>query len=250
MQRNPALMHNYAECQLDRGYGYYADYDERDDGYLMRDVAKYHFLYTGAGPQQPGKIKPERILDQGVTRLSPAYAWRHWLSATPNSTPLGPDVMTLIDHARKYVTMDANAPTTIRACAHALMELGHIERFLWAKSAYDMANWISAGFGPIVVTAPWYEDMDDPTVLVAHARGEIKTWHSFLILSYMPSRSAFVLLNSHGLYWGRNGKKQLPFTDMQFLFENGAIACSSPTKTVGARARDVVQHNRKVVVEL
>lgn len=249
-QSNPAIMYNYTDCIFDRQFGYHADYDDRDNNYLMRDVAKYHFAYSPPGRSNSARMRDDRVLDQGVTQLSPAYAWRHWLSASPNATSLGPDVMTLVDYARKHVPKDIGVPTTMRACARALLDMGHIEIFLWAKNAYDIRNWMQAEFGPVVITAPWYDNMSDPTNRVAHARGDIVAWHSFVLLSYQNVRNVFIMLNSHGVAWGAKGRKYIPFNDVQFLFDNGAIACSSPTKYIGVSAREQAQRNRKLVVTL
>lgn len=251
-EHNPALMYNFVDCQLDRGYDAPAIYDPRDDKYLMRDVASMAFVYTSDFGQVQGKIKPHKILDQGVTNHAAAYAWRHWLSASPNASSLGPDVVSLFEYSQRFKPTDVHAPTTIRACARALQHMGHLEAYLWAKSAGDVMNWLRADLGPVVMTAPWYDDMDDPTTLIAHVSGELKAWHSFIILSYVPSRKAFVIVNSHGLYWGLDGKKHIPFDELQYLFNNGAIACSGTGKKVGLAARMAVQErrSREIAVDL
>lgn len=114
--------------------------------------------------------------------------------------------------------------TSVLAGAKAGVQRGVYMSYTWSKSAAELAVIVSRK-GPVVLGIAWYESMYVPIDGLLRLEGGIVGGHAILCRGYSVSRQAFMLHNSWGRGWGKNGTAWLSQTDLQTLLDQDGEAC-------------------------
>jgi hypothetical protein len=208
------------------GLGRIAKPDPRDRRFLMRDARPAPatlpaYRYYRAGP----------VLDQGATSSCVGHAWRGWLSAAPLMTRTGPDAFAIYHGAQTMDEWEGEnyLGSSVRGGAKYLQQLGHVASYLWAFNAQDIATWLLAGHGSVVLGINWYEAMFDPDRLgIIHKAGALAGGHAILCVGYSQPHGLFRLVNSWGGGWGEHGRAWISGEDLESLMaEDGEAACGT-----------------------
>lgn len=200
------------------------------------------------------------ILNQGLTSKCVGYSTRQWLTTgtvvNKNPDP-SPDVIYFEAQQRDPWPGADYDGTTVRAAMSYLKDRGYIDAYLWAKNAEEIARWMLAGLGPVVVGTDWKAGMMTPQydknaadvmpyVTAEPGDGDMGG-HAYLIDAVdlkrkfpvgnkkYPSLSqragGFRITNSWGKNWGENGKAWIWFGHMDDLIKaHGEAAMAKEIK--------------------
>jgi hypothetical protein len=175
------------------------------------------------------------ILNQGNEPQCVGYSTRQWLTtgAVKNKhvDPKAPVIYKGAQDRDPWPGSDYEG-TTVRAAMKYLQELGFIESYLWAFNAEEVARWMLAGLGPVVVGTDWTTDMLYPKPfgksgeVMVRATGNNIGGHAYL-LSYVDLKKKFAknlvggfqITNSWSGGWGAAGKTWIPFEDIDRLIK-------------------------------
>ncbi len=117
------------------------------------------------------------------------------------------------------------AGTSILAGVKAAQERAWYTEYRWAFSVEELA--LAVGYkGPAIIGVNWYNDMYNP-----NANGQI--WptgnlvggHAILVRGYSKKYKMFLLRNSWGKWWGKEGDCYLSYQDMMVLLRQDGEAC-------------------------
>jgi hypothetical protein len=175
------------------------------------------------------------VLDQGATSSCVGHAWRGWLSAAPLMTRTGPDAFAIYHGAQTMDEWEGEdyLGSSVRGGAKYLQQLGHVASYLWAFNAQDIATWLLAGHGTVVLGISWYEAMFYPDRIgVIHKGGALAGGHAILCAGYSRPLGLFRLLNSWGSGWGQNGRAWLPGEDLEALMQEEGEAATAVEQKV------------------
>jgi hypothetical protein len=115
--------------------------------------------------------------------------------------------------------------TSILAGAKAIVEKGHIEEYRWAFGVEDLVLAIGHS-GPAVIGVNWYESMFNVgTDGYLRVSGQKTGGHAILVRGYNSVARRFMLRNSWGKNWGRNGDCFISYEDMERLLNEKGEAC-------------------------
>lgn len=229
------------------GFGRLEAVDPRDENHLMQMV-----LSTAPAPAAiVDKItyRTGTYVDQGETGTCVGQGWRNLLSAEPIRTTKGPSAFDIYDAAiaiDEWKQNDADVKrqygTSVRAGAKVLQEWGFLERYVWAKSAGDIMEWMLAGLGGVVIGTNWYDGMMTPDADgVIHITGRSRGGHCTYVYGADRPGGMFLIQNSWGPGWGgwRNpvggqrsnlGKCRISVMDMDRLIRENGEACTPVEK--------------------
>lgn len=105
------------------------------------------------------------------------------------------------------------------AVAKVAKEWGFIRQYRWAFTTNSLIY--ALRFGPVIVGAPWYEEMFTPDRDgYVFPTGDVVGGHEFLIRGY--SKGTFLADNSWGANWGLNGSFNFTVATWEVLRKNGA----------------------------
>lgn len=213
-------------------YGFIPSYGRR---YVPTSDALYYPMTSFLSDRKKleTKIWPTGpVLNQGVEGSCVGHAWAAWLMAEPTVTMDGPSPYLIYTEAQKRDPWadEPHEGTTVAAAASWLLDQGHIERFVWARNAREIANWIVT-YGPVVLGTAWFESMHTVNSLgFVKPEGEIVGGHSFLAHGFDVDLNAFLCINSWGPAFGKNGHFYIAFRDMDILLRSFGEACSAIEK--------------------
>jgi hypothetical protein len=115
--------------------------------------------------------------------------------------------------------------STVLAAMKIAKQLGYIEEYRWAFSVKDLALAIG-NIGPAVLGVPWYEGMYKPHACgMLHPTGEKIGGHAILCRGFNAKKRTFLVHNSWGPKWGKNGTALVHWDDMQTLLAKTGDAC-------------------------
>jgi len=111
--------------------------------------------------------------------------------------------------------------TSVLAGVRVVQKLGWIDSYEWAFGLQDLI--LGIGYkGPAVLGLRWYDSMYKPDVkgFIWPTRGKLTGGHCILCRGVNVARKYFIMRNSWGAAWGRNGDCYITFEEMDFLLKN------------------------------
>lgn len=215
--------------------------DSRDARYPMTAVLRAKSVPVSRY-YQTGHLLP---LDQGETGTCVAHACVGFLAAalTMNAHPGSPfDLYRLAVQLDEFDDNDAEAKsadadlqmgTSVRGGVKALQQQGHIQSYVWARSADEMAQWLLTGHGTVILGTDWEYGMTElDHSFYARVIGGVQGGHSYLCIGYNRITRAFRCLNSWGPDWGQKGRFWITYDDMQTLLDRNGEACAAVEQKV------------------
>jgi hypothetical protein len=217
----------------DRGLGRIKAFDPRDHNFLRRASL------PKAKPQRRKMywIMPDN-LDQGNTPQCVAYAWEHYLLASPvkNRMYKTPNELyhecQLVDEW-EGVNYDG---TSGRAGAKVLQQAGLIGKYEWAFDLDTMTRHL-LDFGPVVIGTNWYEAMFEPNTQVGkdlflRVDGEYAGGHEWVLdgcnldgKCYCGDPGKYQGFNSWGNQWADSGRFWICPKDLARLIREDGEVC-------------------------
>lgn len=217
--------------------------DERDRRYPMR------LMFRREPP--PARLfrnfflPAELPMDQGATGTCVAHAWRGFLLGAPLTTETAPNPY---DMYRQLILLDewpdndyeSTSPdhalqsgSSVRAGVKYLQSQGYIQSYVWASSAEDCARWILGGYGTVVMGTNWYSGMETPDRYGrVRVEGDVLGGHAWLLFGYNRMTKLFRAMNSWGTGWGKRGRFQVGFEDLDRLIHEQGEACAAVEQEV------------------
>jgi hypothetical protein len=109
-------------------------------------------------------------------------------------------------------------------CMKALRKAGYLSSYRWAFGLEQVILAVSWA-GPVVVGISWFSDMYDPCKCGhLHPTGRHVGGHGLVCRGVDIDRERFLIHNSWGVTWGRNGTAWISFSDMNALLERDGEA--------------------------
>jgi hypothetical protein len=123
--------------------------------------------------------------------------------------------------------------STVLAAMKIAKQRGYITEYRWAFSVKDLALAVG-NIGPAVLGVPWYEGMFRPhSCGMLHPTGEKKGGHAILCRGYNAKKRTFLVHNSWGKNWGKNGTALIHWDDMQELLKGTGDAAIPMKRALG-----------------
>ena len=115
--------------------------------------------------------------------------------------------------------------TSVLAGAKAAKERGRLVSYRWGFSLDDLI--LAVGYtGPAVLGVNWYEGMfDTDSSGYVRATGSVAGGHAILCRGVSVRTRSFLLHNSWGRSWGRDGCARITFDNMARLLREDGEAC-------------------------
>lgn len=213
---------------IDVRLGRRVEIDPRNADYPMRSM-----LPLAAYQKPRTKIWDAPIvLDQGATSACVGFSFAAELLAKPYQIKgiTGNDGQAIYQQAQKLDQWPGEQyyGTSVLAGAKATMKLYEktFESYRWCNNLQDSVAAVG-WHGPLVIGVEFYSSMytvdADGFFRVS---GEVVGGHAMLIRGVLPDKYCFVVRNSWGAEWGRNGDAFLSFYDFSRLLErNGEALC-------------------------
>ena len=210
--------------------------DKRDSGYSVR-------LALAAPPIVTTRFwrvgRP--ILDQNGYPHCVAYAWKHWLIASPlrqGHRLVERDVYNAAQLIDEWPGENYEG-TSVRAGAKILQDKGYIGNYLWASSIEDIKQWLLTT-GPVVIGTNWYAGMSQPYLSKRgesygywlKPEGALQGGHAYILNGYSLIRRAFRGLNSWGLAWAEEGKFWIAEEHLEQLIREQGEACTATERKI------------------
>ncbi len=167
-------------------------------------------------------------LDQNGFGSCVGFGWAHELAARPKVHPMTNDLAFGIYHlAQTLDAWEGNSyeGTSVLAGAKAVQSQGFIGEYRWAFGENDLA--LAVGYkGPAVLGVNWRTGMDNLTIDAAgrrwaHAEGDIRGGHCFIVHGYNVPLNAYKAWNS----WGAPSEFYISAPDMVLLLADQGEAC-------------------------
>lgn len=216
------------------GLGRLTAVDERDRNFPAR------MLTLTAPPVLPRSryYRTGPVLNQGATGTCVGHAWRGWLSSAQVMLPpsQGPDPFAIYDQATQVDEWIGNDQdqnrsfgTSVRAGAKIMASHGHLQSYLWAVDAWDVATWLLQGLGVVVFGTNWTADMFHPLPSsLVRPTGRVVGGHAYLCVGYSQESRLFRFQNSWGRAWGQRGRFSMTSDDVERLIrDQGEVCCAT-----------------------
>ena len=175
-------------------------------------------------------------LNQQSTPQCVAFAWKQLLQSSPytQGEKLRESFVYELAQERDAWQGENYDGTSVRAGAKVLQKLGFLENYIWARTAQDMKDWVTAN-SPLVLGTRWHRGMSSPNAegYVSVAGGAIGG-HAYLCTGYSHKRNAFRCMNSWGKEWGQKGKFWINFEDMETLLKDYGECCAAVEVPLGS----------------
>lgn len=195
-------------------YGRKLAIDKRD--YKMRRPTKTRQFMRWRSNQWYG--------NQGATPHCVGFAWTNWLTSSPISQFLDPEgIYEIAQYLDEWPGTDYDG-TSVRAGAKVLHHLGLISRYTFTQvEATFRVNVVEKS--PVVIGIDWHEGMEWPDDKgFIHAEGPVLGGHAILVVGYVKP-GKYVLKQTWGQDWGKNGYAYLSPEDMAKLLKADGEAC-------------------------
>ncbi len=110
--------------------------------------------------------------------------------------------------------------TSVLEGIKALSRLGYVASYHWAFGLRDLIRAVS-WIGPAVLGLWWYESMQEPHDCgYLHVTGERAGGHAILCKGVNVDERYFIVHNSWGPKWGRQGDARISFAEMDKLLDD------------------------------
>ena len=211
---------------LDKRLDLLYEHDERNTQYPVAGL-----LQAGQKRPKDRKWRVATALDQGTEGACVGMAITHDLLAEPLKvkTPHEYDVSwakELYWEAQKLDQWPGGSypgadpfyeGTSILAGMKAIHKKGYITEYRWANTEPELANGVSH-LGPAIIGVSWYEGMADPGPgNFIKPTGEITGGHAVLVSGISYDGDYYIIWNSWGKSWGKNGRGYLKRAHMKKL---------------------------------
>jgi len=109
--------------------------------------------------------------------------------------------------------------TSVLCGVKVLQKLGYIKEYRWSFSLSDLI--LAVGhIGPAILGLVWYEGMFEPhSCGYLHIGGKVSGGHAILCRGVNVKEGYFLLHNSWGAKWGKEGTAKVSFEEMQRLLK-------------------------------
>jgi hypothetical protein len=201
--------------------------DERDAQF----PASLHLMAVGAPVQPVSKSWAGATLrlDQGDVGACVGFAAENWRGATPVRDKVSnADALSIYAACKQIDGMPGEDGTSDRFSAQVLVQLGLIERYLWATAEAEFLQWLSH-IGPVMVGTDWTQDMFTPdSTSTIHATGAVAGGHEYLVRQLDLKGRRAKIRNSWGATWGQKGEAWISLADLFNLVykDNGDALCA------------------------
>lgn len=168
-------------------------------------------------------------LDQGSEGACVGFSVSHEAAARPVCIPAITDATARVLYKRAQDLDDFPGSdydgTSVLAGIKAGAEFGWYPEYRWAFGRADLA--LGVGYkGPAVLGVNWYDGMfDTDDGGFVHVEGELAGGHAILCRGVNVKGKYFLLRNSWGAGWGRDGDCKVSFDDMDRLLAEQGEAC-------------------------
>ncbi len=211
-----------------KGLGRHPAPDERDEGYLLRQLTGGPSL--ASLPRYKYWYSPS-VLDQGNYPRCVGYSCKTLLMN-------GPVVRKAVDPTADeiYAWSQRNdewpgenyAGTSVRAGMKACVHYTDVTEYRWAFTVDDVVSWLALN-GPLVVGTDWHEGMSRP-----HTGKDGRSWieptgnyqggHAYGFNGVNLDQRKIRVENNWGREWGDNGFAWLSFDALAYLLQSGGEA--------------------------
>lgn len=175
----------------------------------------------------------EPVLDQGREGACVGFAWAHEVAARPVVEAATNDLARAI--YREAQTLDewpgeGYSGTSVLAGAKVAMRRGYLTEYRWAFGLDDLV--LAVGRGPAILGINWHEGMFETDAEgYVRATGGVAGGHAILCRGVSLRNRRFLLHNSWGSSWGKNGTAWLSFDDARTLLAAQGEACVPVKRT-------------------
>ena len=183
----------------------------------------------------------DRVLDQGGEPSCVGFAWAGWGICLPTASEYTDADGRAIYRECKAIDGDDAGGSTLRSGAKAMRARGRIDRYYFAHSVSEAADFVLR-FGSIILGIDWYEGFNAPdengiirrTGLVVG--GHCILWTGVVI---MGGKMYAVLRNSWSAKWGLGGDCYLLLDELEDVFasQGEAAAATEVLTPIAARAK-------------
>ena len=127
--------------------------------------------------------------------------------------------------------------TSVLAGAKVMNSLGLLRAYRWAFGVKDVALSLT-NIGPVVLGIPWFESMYEAPGGAVVVAGDLAGGHCILAVGYRKAgvifeEPAYLLFNSWGPLWGRNGHAWIRESDLARLLNSDGEACVPTRRSYG-----------------
>ena len=175
------------------------------------------------------------VLDQEAEGECVGFGCAHLTASDPKPNPIvgsqikqNPFAEHIYEAAQKIdgQTPDEQSGTSVGAGMKALQAAGVITA---AHSTANIADVKAAlSVGPVLIGSDWYTGQMTPDANdQVHVTGTVAGGHAYLLSGYDPASDQFVIHNSWGAAWGRNGDAWISTADLSKLLAAGGEAWSA-----------------------
>lgn len=207
---------------MERTFDRVPQFDERSLNYPIRTLL----------PDQPRsytwRLPAPEVLDQGREGACVGHAWAHEVAAPPKRSLSSSNLAFHIYREAQKVdewSGEAYSGTSVLAGAKIVQSLGHMDEYRWCFSLADIALAVGRQ-GPVVVGLNWYSGMFSPDADgYIHPTGSLAGGHAILCNGVNIKRRRFMLTNSWGRGWGRDGTCFISFDELDRLLHEQGDAC-------------------------
>lgn len=180
------------------------------------------------------------VLDQGMLPICVGCAWRLWLAATGDIS--APNATTLYHEAQMQDDNVGAEGASVRAGAKALAARSYLERYLWARGAGDVRDWLLGQHGPLVFGTNWYRSMfetdKDGFVRVAE-QSPREGGYAYTCIGYSDRRGAFRFVSSWGAHFGQKGRFWMDGETVERLLIEEGEACAPVRLKPGKHIQEI-----------
>lgn len=213
-----------------RRFGRQVFFDERSRAFPTRTLTatKKPRSYTWACPL---------FLDQGTEGACTGFAVAHEAAARPVCVHgITHETARSVYHRARQLD---NLPgedydgSTVLGAVKAGRELGWYKEFRWAFGIEDLKVAVSH-LGPAILGIPWYEGMTEPDARgYMRVTGAVEGGHAILCTGYNVRADYFLLHNSWGTWWGKQGRARISAADLSRLLKEQGEACIPVVRGLG-----------------
>ena len=166
-------------------------------------------------------------LDQGAEGECVGFGTTHAILGSPNGSKTvsqqildNPTAETIYQNAQKIdgQTPDEQSGTSVLAGLKAAKALGLIVAYHQAASMAEVQQAFVTGVGGALWGTDWHQDMMNPDASgQIHVTGPVVGGHCYWTRGYDPATDQYLIHNSWGTGWGRNGDALISSADLAKL---------------------------------
>jgi papain like protease len=159
-------------------------------------------------------------LNQGQTPKCVGNAFAHEYAAGPDTHRVNQDFASewyrQAQDRDQWAGSDYEGSSTLGGCK-AGVDCHNVKEYLWCFTLQEVIDTI-LHFGPVITGTNWYRGMFRPSdsgFIVP--TGQMDGGHEYILRGVNVTREFFLMTNSWGRFWGRNGDAKISFSDYDRL---------------------------------